>query len=70
MSRRDTAFPVVSLVVGDFDGDGLIDILTLTLAAGAKCALAKIHWLSLSRGIPEASGKDPTFHAISMSDAC
>ena len=59
VSHRDTAFPVVSLVVGDFDGDGLIDILTLTLPAGAKCALVKVHWLSLNQGVPEASGKIP-----------
>lgn len=53
---RDTQSSVLAVQVGDFDGDGLVDLVTLT-NDGGRCASARIHWIALREGLPEVAGK-------------
>ena len=44
--------------VGDFDGDGIVDLLTMgPEVMGGECVTAWVHWVSLNQGVPEITGK-------------
>ena len=54
---RENPASVTSVGVGDFDGDGLVDLLTLA-PTSSGCSVARVHWISLNQGgIPQVSGE-------------
>ena len=55
---RDVPSPVVAVRVGDFNGDGLIDILSVVGAepGGDGCLSATVHWTTLKEGRPMITG--------------
>ena len=46
---RDVPLPVVQVAVADFDGDGVIDIISLSSVSpsNSECYQATVHWCDL-----------------------
>ena len=57
---RDIPSYVVAVRVGDFDGDGLVDFLSLSPDDDDKssCFSATVHWTTLINGRPAISSKE------------
>ena len=45
--------------MGDFNGDGLVDLLTITTpTTNEQCASVWVHWTRLDGGVLEATGEE------------
>lgn len=51
MLRLHRAFPdVYAVYTADFDGDGILDILSVSLGEHSGCSTLAIHWCSIVQG--------------------
>lgn len=48
-NHRDVPSPIVEVRTGDFDGDGVVDILTLhSVPKDSSCYTARLHWCTVT----------------------
>lgn len=48
--------------MGDFDGDGVLDLLCQQMPSEDGCSSVFVAWLQLKEGRPVVSSKDESFH--------